>query len=52
MSISKRALLKNYKGAEPVGGKKGVIQVDSPPFYLDRPVGGRPSLVTLMFSIE
>jgi hypothetical protein len=50
--MSKRALLKNYKGAEPIGGKKGVIQVGSPPFFLDRPVGGRPSLVTLMFLTE
>jgi hypothetical protein len=32
--------------------KKGAIQVDSPPFFLAQPVGGKPGLVALMFLSE
>jgi hypothetical protein len=32
--------------------KKGAIQVDSPPFFLTRPVGGKPSRVALMYFVE
>jgi hypothetical protein len=33
-------------------GKKGAIQVDSPPLFLARPVGGRPDLTVVMYLNE
>jgi hypothetical protein len=33
-------------------GEKGAIQVDSPPYFLARPVGGKPNLTALMYLVE